>query len=452
MSRRPVGRSGRSSPATIRGRLAGARCLHLHDIGAETGEQLGAVRQGLHLLDGQDAHAVERLPVLQRVGVGDISELHAGHSTERSRTERSDGSGRASGPEGGNSKVVARPRERARPWGRPDRLTEPSGTIRRMRGIISAGGYVPYRRLDRASISEFLGSGGGRGQRTVASYDEDTTTMGVEAGRVALGNAPAGVEPEALWFATVAPAYLDKTNATTIHAALRLDADVALDFNGSARSAVGALKTALTGNGTVLLVTSDLRTGQPGSSDEANGGDGAAALIIGSDGDGPVIAEYLGGASSTEEFIERWRVPGDDSSGLWEERFGEMQYAPLVESAWKRGLDAAGVGPDQVDKLIVSGLHARAVRTVTPRLGATKEALVNDRSATVGNTGAAQAALLLTDALEQASPGEVIALVSLADGADVLVFRTTDAIASWNPERTVAKQDEWGAPLGYGKM
>ena len=55
-----------------------------------------------------------------------------------------------------------------------------------MRGIISAGGYLPYRRLDRASISEFLGSGGGRGQRTVASYDEDTTTMGVEAGRVAL--------------------------------------------------------------------------------------------------------------------------------------------------------------------------------------------------------------------------------------------------------------------------
>ena len=69
---------------------------------------------------------------------------------------------------------------------------------------------------------------------------------------------------EALWFATVAPAYLDKTNATTIHAALRLDADIALDFNGAARSAIGALKTALTGNGSVLLVTSDLRSGQPG--------------------------------------------------------------------------------------------------------------------------------------------------------------------------------------------
>jgi hypothetical protein len=56
--------------------LAGAGRLHLHDVGAEPGQQLGAVRQCLHLLDGQDAHAVERLAVPQRLGVGDVSELH----------------------------------------------------------------------------------------------------------------------------------------------------------------------------------------------------------------------------------------------------------------------------------------------------------------------------------------------------------------------------------------
>jgi uncharacterized OB-fold protein len=46
----------------------------------------------------------------------------------------------------------------------------------------------------------------------------------------------------------------------------------------------------------------------------------------------------------------------------------------------------------------------------------------------------------------------VIAVVSLADGADVLVFRTTDAIVSWTPARTVAQQVEWGAPIGYGRF
>ena len=88
------------------------------------------------------------------------------------------------------------------------------------RGIISAGGYVPYRRLQRSEIAKTFGSGGGRGTRSVASYDEDTTTMGVEAARLALKSAPAGITPDFLWFSTAEPAYLDKNNASTIHAAL----------------------------------------------------------------------------------------------------------------------------------------------------------------------------------------------------------------------------------------
>ncbi|MEI8000712.1 MAG: OB-fold domain-containing protein [Actinomycetes bacterium] len=321
-----------------------------------------------------------------------------------------------------------------------------------MRGIIAAAGYVPYRRLDRSTISQFLGSGGGRGTRSVASYDEDTTTMGVDAGRVALANAPAGFQPDALWFATVSPAYLDKTNATTIHAALRLEADLALDFGGAARSAVGALRTALVGGGSVMVVSADVRTGQPGSGDEALGGDGSAALIVGDDEDGPVIAEYLGGASATEEFIDRWRVPGDSASGLWEERFGETQYTPLGQSAWKRGLEAAGVGPEGIDHLVVSGLHARVVRSIVGRLGEAKGAVVDDLTSTVGNVGAAQVGLVLTDVLEKAEPGQVIAVLSLADGADVFVFRTTEAIRGYQSARSVADQIAWGAPIGYGKF
>ena len=321
-----------------------------------------------------------------------------------------------------------------------------------MRGIIASGAYLPYRRLDRSDISKFLGTGGGRGTRTVASYDEDTTTMGVEAGRVALKNAPAGIQPDQLWFATVDPAYLDKTNATTLHAALRLEADIAFDFGAAARSAVLALKTALAGSGTVMVVSSDIRTGQPGSGDEASGGDGAAALLIGDETDGPVIAEYLGGASATEEFIDRWRVPGATQSGLWEERFGETQYLPLGQSAWKRRLDAAGVGADQVDHLIVSGLHARSVRSIVGRLGEAKGKVVDDLTGTVGNVGAAQVGLLLTDVLEKAEPGQVIAVLSLADGADLLVFRTTDAVTSYSSVRTVAAQVEQGAAIGYGKF
>jgi hydroxymethylglutaryl-CoA synthase len=322
-----------------------------------------------------------------------------------------------------------------------------------MRGIISAGAYVPYRRLNRGDIATTFGSGGGKGTRAVAGYDEDTTTMAVEAARFARRSAPDDTVIGSLWFATANPAYLDKNNASAIHAALRLDSPVpGIDFGGALRSGVGALRAALEGNGSIIVVASDIRDGLPTSADEHQGGDGAAAVLVGSDADGPVIAECVGSGSATEEFIERWRTPGSRRSRTWEERFGEIKYGPLVEQAWNLALKAAELQPDKIDKLIVTGMHARAVRSISGRLGTSKAAVVDDLSASVGNTGTAQAALLLASALETSAPGEIIALVVLADGADVLLFRTTPALASYRPARSIATQVANGGSLSYGKF
>ena len=109
------------------------------------------------------------------------------------------------------------------------------------------GRTCPDGGLERASIGATLGTAGGKGRRSVASYDEDTTTMGTEAARLALRSAP-GASPSTLWFSTTSPAYVDKTNATTIHAALRLDPHVlAADAGGAARSAVAVLRATLEG-------------------------------------------------------------------------------------------------------------------------------------------------------------------------------------------------------------
>ena len=88
-----------------------------------------------------------------------------------------------------------------------------------MPGIVAYGAYVPYYRLQRGAIGAALGSGGGKGTRAVASFDEDATSMGVEAARIAM-KAAGGIAPQVLVFATTAPPYQDKTNATAIHAAL----------------------------------------------------------------------------------------------------------------------------------------------------------------------------------------------------------------------------------------
>lgn len=328
------------------------------------------------------------------------------------------------------------------------------------RGIVSAAAYLPHRRLDRSTIAGVAGGGGGKGTRTVAGYDEDTTTMGVEAARLALRGLGGAGGPElvdGLWFATVAPAYADKTNATTVHAALRLARSVpAADANGSVRSAVAALGAALAGAGTQLVVSSDLRSGLAGGPDEAAFGDGAAALVVG-DGRGPagrppLIAELVGRGAATEEFLDRWRAPGQVRSKAWEERFGETRYVPLGQAAWDDALKDAGLVADQVDRVAVAGTHGRANAALAKKLGV-GERLVPDLAGAVGNTGAAHPAVLLTAALEQATPGQVLALVVLADGADVLLFRTTEAIASWSDRagaRPVADQAAAGAPIDYG--
>jgi 3-hydroxy-3-methylglutaryl CoA synthase/uncharacterized OB-fold protein len=317
-----------------------------------------------------------------------------------------------------------------------------------MRGILGLAGYVPHHRLDRAAISAASGTNAGKGTRSVASYDEDTTTMAVEAGRLALralGDRGRHL-PDAVWFSSTAPAYVDKTNATTLHAALRLDHEAsAFDANGSVRSAVGALRSALRGRDTALVVASDTRTGLPTSIDEREGGDAAVALLVGdARDDAPVLAEYLGGASVTEEFLDRWREPGDVRSKQWEERFGEVQYVPLGQEAFKLALDDAGVDAESVAQVVVAGTHSRAVRVTGAKISAGTGGLVPDLAATVGNPGAAQPALLLVHALEQAAPGQVIALVVLADGADVLVFRATDALAGHRPARSIADQVQAG--------
>ncbi|HMK11755.1 MAG TPA: hydroxymethylglutaryl-CoA synthase, partial [Acidimicrobiales bacterium] len=164
-----------------------------------------------------------------------------------------------------------------------------------MPGIVAYGAYVPYYRLQRAAIGATLGSGGGKGTRSVASYDEDSTSMGVEAARVAL-KAAEGIAPQALVFATSTPPYLDKTNATAIHAALGLPTNTgAFDMVGSVRSAIGAQRFANMSPAPILAVMSDVRTGLPGGADERDGGDAAVAFLYsGSMYDGHAIVELVG--------------------------------------------------------------------------------------------------------------------------------------------------------------
>jgi hydroxymethylglutaryl-CoA synthase len=318
-----------------------------------------------------------------------------------------------------------------------------------MHGLLAYGTYVPHYRLDRTTISQALGVSAGKGTRAVASFDEDSTSMGVEAARVALRGA-SGIAPAGLYFATAAPGYLDKTNATALHAALGLPASAAAyDMIGSVRSGAGALRAALDARRPTLAVLADVRTGLPGGGDEREGGDAAAAFLCGDDVAGTVIAEPIAFASASAEFLDRWRVPGESASRQWEERFGEYVYLPLASAAVAEAFKQAGVTGAGLHHVVVAGPHGRAAKGAARAVGAKPEALADDLTGIIGNTGTAHAGLLLADALDRATADQLIAVISLADGADVTIWRTTGALASRRPARSVATSVTGGTPVSY---
>jgi 3-hydroxy-3-methylglutaryl CoA synthase/uncharacterized OB-fold protein len=267
--------------------------------------------------------------------------------------------------------------------------------------------------------------------------------MAVAAGRNALvAGSPA---PGTLWFATTNPIYAEKTTAPIAAAALRIGSDVlAADAGPGLRGASAALRAGLNSTDpSVLVLAGDVRTGPAGSAEERDGGDAGVALLIGDEEtSGGLVAEYLGGASVTGEFLDRWKAPGELAMSAWEERFGQQRYAELADRAWKAACADAAVQPGDIASVAITGPSARAGAKLTKALGAAGADVIDPLITTVGFTGAAHGPLLLTHLVEQASPGDVVALVSMADGADAFLFRVTGQRT--NTAVTVADQLDSG--------
>lgn len=319
-----------------------------------------------------------------------------------------------------------------------------------IRGALHAyATYVPHHRLERGRIGEVLGTPSGRGTRSVASFDEDATTMAVEASRRALvGKA---LPLDGAYFVTTAPPYLDKTNANAIHAALRLAPTAfATDVVGSVRNALTTLRTAAETGAHRLVVSSDIRTGLPGSADEREGGDGAAAFVVGPPGEG-AIAEFVAFGTATAEFLERWREPGAIHSRIWEERFGDHAYGPLVGDAVGDAIKHAGLAVDAVDHWVVAGTHKRATAQAAKALAGFGGEVADDLTTLIGNTAAAHGGIVLASVLDRAAPGDLIGVVSVNDGVDVILLRATEALVAHRQGRpTVASQlDAGDTSLAY---
>jgi len=320
-----------------------------------------------------------------------------------------------------------------------------------MAGIVSYGSYVPYRRLKRAAIAQVLGVAAGKGERAVASFDEDGVSMAVEALRDALRGAP-GPEVQALLFATTTPPYAEKLNAAIVGAAAQLPAEIrAADLTGSVRAGLSALLQAADavngGASRAAVAMSDCRLAAPEGKAEQTNGDGAAAFIVGSQ---DVIAEIEASASVTREFLDTWRAPDERFAHSWEERFALTQaHAPLLTGVIRNLLAKAKIAAADLAKIVIDSPNPRAIDETMRALKLDPARIAEPFAATIGQTGAAHAGLMLASVLPAAKPGDRILVAAGGDGADAMLLRVTPAVANYRPRHSVGGMIESKGDVSY---
>lgn len=308
-------------------------------------------------------------------------------------------------------------------------------------GILAFGAYIPRLRLARRAIAEANAwfnpalNAQAKGERAICNWDEDAVTMAVEAARDALAERDRGAI-SALQFASTSFPFADRLNAGIVTEALNLNKEVAaLDVAASQRAGTSALIAGLRGGGETLVVAADKRRTRSASPLEMSVGDGAAAILV---GEGEPAARLIGVASHTADFVDHYRGEDTAFDYQWEERWiRDAGYLKIVPPAIAQCLKAAKVEPGAVAHFCMPATLPRVATSVAKAAGIGEKAVRDNLHAVCGEAGAAHPLLMLVAALEQAKPGERILVVGFGQGADALLFETTDAIARQPARRGV---------------
>jgi 3-hydroxy-3-methylglutaryl CoA synthase len=323
-----------------------------------------------------------------------------------------------------------------------------------MAGICDFSAYFPWRRLSRSAVVEahrWLNpslAANARGTRSMAAWDEDSVTLAVDAARLALGDTNRA-DIEAINFASTTPPFADRQNAAIVAGALALSNDIAsMDVTGSQRAAstalMSALNSAISGSAVkTLVVAADRRRSPAASTQELQFGDAGAAFVA-CRGDG--IARYLGGGSTTLDFVDHYRSAEREFDYQWEERWvRDVGLKKLVPAALTNTLQRLGVAAASINHFIFASTFKGIDIEIAELVGISKERVRPNLADSIGDTGVPHSLVMLAHALEDALPGQRILLATFGQGCDVLLFETTDALGSYQARSTVKLQLQAGS-------
>lgn len=314
--------------------------------------------------------------------------------------------------------------------------------------ITGWGSAVPPGELTNASLASMLDVSEswiyqrtGIKSRRVVGPGQTTSSLAIEASRLAIGRAGLGPEDiDLVIVATATPDFQLPATASLVQSALGCSHAGAYDLNAACSGFLYALAQAnasiesgacrrvlVCGADTLSLVTdySDARS-----------------CVLFGDGAGAVVVEASPHSEGLGPFV--LHSDGSDPDLLYvrsDERLIRMQgrevYRRAVEemsASLLEVLGGAGIGIGDVDIVVAHQANARIVEAVAARLGIDRSRLVMNIEA-LGNTSAASIPIALADAADEGrlAPGDVVAIAAFGAG-----FSWGAGVLRWAP-RSVAK-------------
>src|SRR3989344_2064694 len=315
-----------------------------------------------------------------------------------------------------------------------------------MVGIISYGTYIPKNRIKISEIAKFwnrdsleIEKGLGLTEKSVASIDEDATTLAIEAALVAIDEGKIDLKDiKALAVGSESHPYAVKPTSTIVGEILGIPHNyLAIDTQFACKAATAAMRLIskmdeLKENKFGLVIGSDVAQAKPGDALEYTASSAAAAFILGS-GE-KVIAHINASTSYSSDTPDFWRRDGQKFPSHGGRFTGDPAYFTHVMSASTHLLEKTSSKPSDYDHVIFHMPNCKFPKEVGKILGfAQKQLEAGFKVEQVGNPYSASSLLGLAAVLDIACPNQKIFLCSYGSGAgsDAFVIETTNEITKY---------------------
>lgn len=329
-----------------------------------------------------------------------------------------------------------------------------------MAGISSVGWALPSLAIKAEEARKATGLWSARGltEKTVASFDEDEATLGVEAGALAM--AARGYHGGRIAYLAFASVGAPAGTAALARLALDIPRGPAVDFRGGgppfAAALLAAIQTAETTGGACLVIAADALRARPEDPADNALGAGAAAFLV----EKHAQLQVLGAGAATVPALELARLGPD---GLVRSYQGDDPSPAALRMALA---DLFLAGATSEGDRGLSGFRAESFdRAAGPERGGPMLALHSPHPlrpevmapslwARTGDTGAASAALSLLSSLEGAEPDDQLLLAD-AEGASgaALAIKVADrpkGVEGFHDSVALGRTHlSWGSYLGH---